>query len=81
MGRLDSADMGRLDSDRVDGLDSDNVDGLDRKYFLLCLAALLTIFVILFIYNITRETDVYQIQRPNRTRPCILNQPSNHIYS
>ena len=57
MGRLDSADMGRLDSDRVDGLDSDNVDGLDRKYFLLCLVALLTIFVILFIYNITRETD------------------------
>ena len=57
MGRVESADLDGLDSDNVDGLDSDNVDGLDRKHFLLLLVALLTVFVILFIYNITREKD------------------------
>ena len=56
-GGIDGADMGGIYSADIGGIDGAAMDGIDRKYYLLLLAALLTVFATTFLYNITREIN------------------------
>ena len=57
MDGIDSADIEGIDGADMNEIDSNDMDGIDRKYFLLLLVALLTVFATTFLYNITREMN------------------------